>query len=166
MNSKRLLNLSAILTLLVCSACVSVDLGLGKAQKADGITFASPTGHFKKISNSTVDSAWQDSVNGNTLAFLSECNSKTDLTLKTIEAENLAALTNIVIVESKDFTYNDRDALRTIVNGQVDGVPVRMEVVIFKKNNCNYTLSFVGREKYFKSDEAQFNNFVEGFRAP
>ena len=150
------------------SSCVSVDTILAPSppKKAEGLNFNEPSFDFKSIKNNTVDRAWQDSKNGNTIAFLSECNAKTDPSLKEMENENLAAMTNVNITENRDTTYNEREALFSSVNGQVDGVEVRMRLVLFKKDNCNYTLSYVGRKKHFPSDEKIFNDFVEGFKAP
>ena len=167
--ARLLLYLSAAIAFtsyLLCAGCVSVDLGAGRAKKATNVIYMEPSGNFHRISNSTVDYAWQNSTNGNTLAFLSECNPKSDIPLKTLEDEYLGALDNAQVRSTKELDYNDRDAIQTVATGHVDGVAVSMEVVIFKKNDCNYTLSFVGREKYFSADEQIFQNFMQGFKAP
>ena len=158
----------ALILGLCVSGCVSVDTILAPAppKKAEGLNYSEPAFDFKTIKNNTVDHAWQDSKNGNTIAFLSECNAKTDPSLKEMENENLAAMTNVEITENRDTTFNEREALFSTVNGQVDGVEVRMRLVLFKKDNCNYTLSYVGRKKHFAKDEKIFNDFVEGFKAP
>ena len=146
--------------------CVSVNLDSGVTKKAEKIELTEPTLNFVKIKNKTVDQAWQNVKNGNTIAYLSECNSKSDPTLKTLQDENLSALTNIEIIDSKELTFNDREALLTTANGLVDGVGIRIRLLIFKKNGCNYTVSFVGRKKFFLADEMSFSKFIEGFKAP
>jgi hypothetical protein len=168
-TSRLLLYLPAAIAFasyLLCAGCVSVDLGAGRAKRASNVVYTEPSGNFHRINNSTVDYAWQDSTNGNTLAYLSECDPKSDIPLKTLEDEYLGALDNAQVISSKELDYNNRDAIQTIAGGHVDGVAVCMEVVIFKKNDCNYTLSFVGREKYFSADEKIFQNFIQGFKAP
>ena len=152
----------------IFSGCFSVDTLLAPPapKKADGLVLNPPKNNFKEIKNSTVDQAWQNSKNGNTIAYLSECFVKADIPLKTIEEENLEAMTNIEVVEDQDTTYNDREALFSTVNGKVDGVDVRLRLILFKKNSCTYTLSYVGRTKYFLVDENAFKTFVEDFKAP
>jgi len=170
--SKRLFIGGGLIVSQFLLGCVSVDQILipPVPKKAEGLQFTSPSSYpksdFKEVKNSTVDLAWQNTKNGNTIAYLSECNPKTDPSLKAMEAENLAALTNVEIVETNDTNYNEREALISTVNGQVDGVEVRIRQVIFKKNGCNFTLSYVGRRKFFDKDEKTFKLFVEGFKAP
>ena len=153
---------------LFAAGCVSIDNPLAAPipKKATDLFFTVPAHEFKEIKNNTVDRAWQDTKNGNTIAYLSECNAKTESSLKGMEAENLAALTNVEITDSKEYIFNEREALMTTVNGQVDGVDIKLRLVIFKKNGCNFTLSFVGRKKFFGQGEKIFKSFVEDFKAP
>ena len=166
---RHLLKICGGLTFIVyltSTGCVSVDVLPPAPKKATDVKIKVPTKDFKEIINSSVDRAWQNDKNGNTIAYLSECNSKSDPTLKAIETENLTALTNVEVIESKSDNFNDREALFSSVKGQVDGVPVKMRLIIFKKNGCNYTLSYVGRSKFFDHDVDTFKTFTEGFSTP
>jgi hypothetical protein len=88
------------------------------------------------------------------------------LDLKGLESEALSALNNMQVISHESWTYNDREALRSMSEGQVDGVSVKMSLVIFKKNNCSFTLSYVGRSSLFPANQTEFSAFVERFQVP
>jgi len=148
------------------SGCVSVNLPLGKPAKAKDIALTEPAEPFAKFSTGAVDRAWQNKKNGNTIGYLTDCNPSDDLDLKALESEALSALNSLKVTAHDNFSFNDREAIRTTAQGQVDGVSVSMSLVIFKKNGCSFTLSYVGRSKVFQTNETDFTNFVERFQVP
>lgn len=155
-----------LISFLLLTGCVSVNLGGGKASKATDIIFVAPKVSFDKIQNESFDHAWQNPKNGNTIAFLSECRTKTDISMQLMEKESLEALENLKIIKSNSFEYNDREAKELLAEGQVDGIPVKIQLVLLKKNECNYTISFVGRKKFFDTDQNTFQTFLTEFKAP
>ena len=161
-----LLIIIAVLSTTVISGCVSVSIQTPKISKSKDILFVPPGEPFKSIKNETVDSAWQSTKNGNTLAFLSECSEKHDPALKTMESENLSALTNLQIISSTTAVFNDRESLETTVDGLVDGIPIRMSLLLFKKNGCSFTITYVGRQKYFDNNKNIYEVFKKEFKLP
>jgi hypothetical protein len=148
------------------TGCVSVSLSGEQAKKAKDFNYEAPAAPFVELKNETVDKAWLNQKNGNTMAFLSECGSKHEPSLKTMEAENLSALTNLQILDSKNEQYNDRESIETTAKGQVDGIPINMTVLLFKKNSCNFTITYVGRQKVFADDIKKYKQFKEKFKVP
>ena len=160
------IRLFILISFLFLTSCVSVNLGGGKASKATDISYVAPKSSFDKIKNEGFDHAWQNPKNGNTIAFLSECRSKTDISMQLMEKESLEALENLKIIKSNLFEYNEREAKELLAEGQVDGIPVKIQLVLLKKNECNYTISFVGRKKFFDVDQGTFQTFLTEFKAP
>jgi len=148
------------------NGCISVALPNGKATKAQNLIYAEPGRPFVRIQNSSVDRAWQNSTNGNTIGFLSECNSGIDLDLQVMTSEALHAMTRSEIVEQKELLFAERQGLRTVAIGDLDGVAVQMEILILKKNNCSFSLSYVGRRHHFAENRALFEQFLSGFQIP
>jgi hypothetical protein len=144
--------------------CVSVQLGSGKSQKADEVSFEKPSDPFKSISADSVDQAWQSERTGNTLAFLTECQPSVEASLQTLQTEPLSALTQPVIVKTETKTFNGRESSLVVAEGQIDGIPVSMALLVFKKNGCNFTLSFSGRKSVFQSEFGTFEDFKESFK--
>lgn len=59
-----------------------------------------------------------------------------------------------------------REALRTRVQAELDGVPVSLELVVVKKNGCLFDLSYVSPPRAFESGLPAFDQVVAGFEFP
>lgn len=118
------------------------------------------------MSSDQADHAWQSAQTGNTIAVLSECSEQKDPSLTTLEGETIQALNNYKVTNTEDFKFQDRAARRAQVEGAVDGIPVKMDLVIFKKNSCSYTITYVGRAAGFDKDRPAFEQFLMGFEVP
>lgn len=153
-----------IVLLLFSSACVSVSLGTSQSKKATEVKYEQPSSVFSELKSETADKAWQSKATGNTLAYLSECNSNIESNLKSIEQDFLNALNNLSIVSTSHAQFNGRESLRTTAQGTVDGVAVQVSLLVFKKNNCNFTLSYTGKKINFDKELNEFEAFINNFR--
>ena len=160
-------NFSFVLILLVLLwGCVSVQLPSTKSSRSKDANFREPSSPFKDFSAAQADHAWISEKTGNTISYISECNNQNDPPLEQIESESLSSLSQLELIKSDDIKYNDRTARTSIHRGKLDGVPVAIALVIFKKNGCDYSLSYGGLESKFKQEENIFNKFVESFKVP
>ncbi len=147
-------------------ACVSVDLKPKAVTKSKSYQFQDPPKYFGKMESDQADFVWQNPKNGNTIAVLSECSETRDPSLSNLESETVNALTAPQILHTENVHFADRGALQSLVEGQVDGVNVKMEILTLKKNSCSYTLSYIGRSKTFEQDQKIFSQFLKGFVIP
>lgn len=155
-----------IIMSLLLGSCVSVELPGGKVTSAKNVEFSEPSEPFEKIKSKNADRAWQSSKTGNTISYISECGSTADASLQTLETDSLSALNKLQILKTETTTYNGRESRQTVSAGTIDGVPVALALVVFKKNGCNYTLSYGGVEKQFNSELPAFESFKANFKAP
>ncbi|WP_413292576.1 hypothetical protein ACLSU7_14320 [Bdellovibrio sp. HCB185ZH] len=155
-----------IIMSLLLGSCVSVELPGGKVTAAKDVEFSEPGGDYSKIKSKGTDRAWQSSKTGNTISYVSECGSNTDVSLQTLETESLSALNKLEVLKTEEKPFNGRASRQTTSVGSIDGVPVALSLVVFKKNGCNYTLSYGGVEKQFNSELPVFENFKANFKAP
>jgi hypothetical protein len=152
--------------LLVQVSCVSVNVGAGLSEKSADLKFTEPGEPFVKKNDSISDRLWTSSDSGNSISYLSECTLKTDPSLEFLQTDYISVLRNPVILQSQIIQYNQREGIRFRSKGALDGVPVQFESLIFKKNNCNYTLTYGGREKNFEKEKNYFENFLKDFVVP
>lgn len=151
------------LLVLLGAGCVSVNIKPSAPTRSSDYKLREPQAPFVKMTNEQADQAWQSSQSGNTIAVLSECSEQKDPSLLTLESETIQALTNYQVISSESFQFQDRGARRSLVEGTVDGIPVRMDVVVVKKNACSYTLTYMGRANGFEKDRSAFEQFLMGF---
>ena len=154
------------LAVFAAPACVSVNIGGKKISKAARVDLREPSAPFMKWQSKNADGAWVNKKTGNTISYLSTCNDPSDPSVESAMRELLSSLDDAKTVTSGIETYNGREALHTDASGLVDGVKTRVEVVVFKRNDCVYTLSYVAVMKAFEGDQPRFKEFLDGFRAP
>lgn len=147
----------------LCS-CVSVKIASEGPTKSKDILLTAPNNDFEKIKTEGSDVTWLNRKNGNSISYYSECNLANDISLQSIQNESFSALSDVNILNTQNVIYNDRDSLQTDADAAIDGVPIKISVVIFKKNGCNYTLTYAGRKEKFALNQTEFKKFVQDFR--
>lgn len=163
---KLFISSALLLVLLIVGACVSVKIPTGSGARAKDVKYSIPEKPFRDIENAAADQAWISEKTGNTISYVSECNGSADPTLQQLENDTLGVLNKLTVTESKEADFNGRTARSTVAEGEVDGVAVKTELLIFKRNGCNYTLSYGGILKNFEAERRHFQKFTQGFHAP
>ncbi len=167
--SHKFKNIFILFILFFLNGCLSFDLGQiisPPVEKSDKVKVTVPSEKYEEINNKIVDRAWQNKKNGNTIAYFSECNSPSDNSIENIEKENIKAIINAKVIERKMVDYNSRKALVSIVSGQFNKDQIKVKIVLFKKNGCIFTISYVSRAIFYAADERIFQKFVEDFKIP
>lgn len=162
----RCLLLLLFSSLLFQISCVSVNLGAGKSEKADNLSFTAPSEPFQSQKDSISDQLWTSKNTGNSISYLSECTLKSDPSLESLQNDYVSVLKNPEITKSEPVQFNRREGVLFQSRGTLDGVPVKFESLIFKKNNCNYTLTYGGRERNFDKEKNHFDQFLKDFFVP
>lgn len=145
---------------------MSVQLPGGKVTSAKDVGFNAPRSPYKEMSGGNSDKAWISEKTGNTISYLSECGGSSEPSLQQLENDSLSAISDLKVQQSDEVTFNGRAARQSVSLGKIDGVPVQIALLVFKKNGCNYTLSYGGVEKQFSSEQQYFENFKQNFKAP
>jgi hypothetical protein len=66
--------------------------------------------------------------------------------------------------ESREpITLAGRKALRTRISGELDGVPIELDLVVLKKDGCTYDMVLIAGPATFADREQDFERFLRGF---
>jgi hypothetical protein len=149
----------------VCS-CVSVNIGGFKSEKSKEIKFNEPARPFRQIKSAVQDRTWRNDSNGNSISFLSECNDPNDPNLEQITDGIVAEIDEAQKIERSSVEFNQRPALHSIIDGNVDGIATRFELMVTKKNGCIYVLTYAAVSKDFAVNQKDYVSFVKGFVVP
>lgn len=159
-----------ILTFLIPSSllmsCVSVQIAVPSSTKSTVAQYQSPKKPFEEQTGRDLDRLWRNSLNGNTISYLSDCENPTDPSLQSIFKGITSEIDNPKIIKNEDLIYNSREGLRSVVEGVVDGVKTRFELLIFKKNNCTYILTYAAVAQSFSENQKDFDRFLKDFKVP
>lgn len=87
-----------------------------------------------------------------------------DRPLDTLAGELASALSNDrMTTSSREMMLDERGALRLSVAGTMDGVPVEMDIVVVKKNGCNFDFIAVMPPDAPNQVTDDFEDFFNGF---
>lgn len=145
--------------------CVSIDVA-PETESAEGLVYKSPGGSFEKRDTDTLDAYFVDKKSGNSISLKSSCYDPADPSIENLESTAFTGMNIEKEISKQERIFNSREALDTKKLVKIDGVPVLVRMLIFKKNNCNYLVSHVGVEKSFSMTESNFKNFLDHLRAP
>ncbi|MCB0393413.1 MAG: hypothetical protein KDD25_02570 [Bdellovibrionales bacterium] len=159
----RLLQL--VLLAAACTSCISLSVGGSKTKKSDKVKYLAPNKDFTSTTVESADAAWINKKRGTTISYQSACEESTEPSLDTIVGNAITDINEKEVLESTNFIFNDRKAFRSKVSGTVDGIPVHLDLVAFKKNGCSYLLTYVSLREHFNKDLNQFEKFVRSFKA-
>ncbi len=146
--------------------CVTVDVGGSKSTTASDVKYESPNKPFEKSNLGTGDQTWISQKTGNSISYISECKRSVEMSLEQLESDALNVLERLTIESSNRFQYNGREALKTVAVGKVDGIDIKMQLITFKKNNCNYSLSYAAIQTRYELESSFFEQFAKDFQAP
>ncbi|MFK8139176.1 MAG: hypothetical protein AB8E15_12515 [Bdellovibrionales bacterium] len=155
----------SIIALLSLNACVSLDLQKD-IPTAEGVLFAAPKSGFESESVDNLDHHWIQKSTGNSISLKSSCFDPADPDLNYLSQSSFNGLKVEEEIKTETIQYNKREALHTKKKVNIDGIKVIVELVVLKKNNCNYILSHVGIDKNFNTSAGTFAEFTKSFKAP
>ncbi len=148
-------------------SCVSVKIQpADKVDIAENVDYQNPPYDFLIKENNSYDRLWIHRINGNSISYKSSCNDPLDPSLLVLRSTTLQGIDVHQIVHSSKTTYNSREALQEHVRASIDGIPIEIELMIFKRNKCSYILSYWGKSKNFSQNRNNFKEFLESFRVP
>ncbi|OQW50237.1 MAG: hypothetical protein A4S09_00135 [Proteobacteria bacterium SG_bin7] len=143
----------------ITAACVSVSLGSKNGKSYDNIFFNAPADPYSELKVQSADRSWQNTKNGNTISYMSNCEQTSEPTLEVLSSIALDGVEDLKIVEKKKINYNGREALNTVLLGRVDGIPIQADLTVLKKNNCIFNITYIGSIHTYMSDLSIFKKF-------
>jgi len=107
---------------------------------------------------------FRNSGTGATVSTYAACGTRyDDATLAVLTRHLYMGVTDVTIQSQRETRIDDRQALWTRWQGMLDGVPVELETVSIKKNECLFDFYYVAFPESVERGRADFYRFVEGF---
>ncbi|NOK18221.1 hypothetical protein [Corallococcus carmarthensis] len=101
---------------------------------------------------------------GRVIATNSTCRDHDDPSLQVLTKHLLMGFTERQDLGQRGFTLDGREALRSRYVAKLDGVPISLELVVLKKDNCVFDFSYVAPVGTADARMADFESLFEGFR--
>ncbi|MFP2898138.1 hypothetical protein [Corallococcus sp. 4LFB] len=102
---------------------------------------------------------------GRVIATNSTCKDHDDPSLQVLTKHLLMGFTERQDLGQRTFTLDGREALRSRYVAKLDGVPIQLELVVVKKDNCVFDFSYVAPVGTADARMADFEGVFQGFHA-
>ena len=87
-----------------------------------------------------------------------------DAALSLLSDQALYGVTNQKNIRRTSIRLADREALRSVTNGRLDGVDLTIDTVTLKMNECVFDFVYVSKPDEYGLDKADFEKFYGGFQ--
>ncbi len=107
--------------------------------------------------------AWFNEALGATIGLGAQCKELEDIGLHALAQQALVGVERREILEQTTIPIDGREAEDWVVKGSMDGVEVRLNLVVHRDSDCVYDLNLVSRPDTFDAARVDFRRFVTGF---
>ncbi len=164
----------ASLRWLACLA-VAASLGCGHGEAFDeGVLHKGdlavrvgplPAG-WRRIDVEGADLAFRDDAREGSAMFNVRCGRRDDDDAPlSVLSDHLVMGTTAREVDSEEtIPFDGREARRTVVRAKLDGVPMKYEIYVMKKDGCVYDIVYVAPPARFAEGIPDFERFTQGVR--
>jgi len=154
------------LTFVLTTGCVSVKLPSTPAPtKSKNVNYSRPSSPFSASNPKGADALWVSKNTASTISFFSSC-SENEPPLESARASAFASIEGADVTKEKPYSINDRQGLMSDIQGNLEGVPVKIRFLVFKKGECSYHLTYVALQENFEKEIEHYNKFIKSFKAP
>lgn len=149
---------------LALAACTGGQLD-GGVYRDGRVTYrvGTPGPRWRPMRLKGADVAYQHEEGG---AFLAHgtCPDTRDLSLDVLTNQAQFGLERRSELSRQKLTLDGRAALRTRVTAELDGVPVELDLVVMKRNQCTFDFQLVAARDVFPARDEDFWRFVTHFQ--
>ncbi len=158
--------LIASLIVVMTSSCVSVKLPTTAAPtKAKNVVFQRPTSPFSSASPKGADALWVSKNTASTISYFSSC-SEREPSLAVARSNAFKSIEGSDVVKENSYSISDREGVISDIEGTLEGVPVKIRFLAFKKGSCTYHLTYVALKENFNKELQHYTKFISNFRVP
>ena len=152
-------------TVLLLIASCSISGPLREDRSATKYFFPEPlSGWQKQAPQDEAEILYLHKQSGALLSVSSICDRYEESKLETLARSALSPIANQKDKESKTFQVNGREAFELFIEGKMDGVPVQVDFVSWRKNDCLFDFSVQASPIVSAQVREDFLNMVKKFR--
>ncbi len=138
----------------------------GNVYRGDGFAFTvvEPRGAWKRIDATEAALAYRnDEVHGSILVNARCGLDGDDVPLQSLTQHLFLQFTEQQIDTQEVVPFDGREAMHTVISAKLDGVPMRYDVWVLKKDGCVYDLLYLAPPSGFDAGRGAFEDLVRGF---
>jgi hypothetical protein len=120
---------------------------------------------WRRIQVDGADLAFRDDARGGSALFDVRCGGKDDdAPLSALTGHLIMGTTERVFERQEVVPFDRREAMHTLLQAKLDGVAMRYDIYVMKKDGCVYDLVYVAAPERFEEGAKDFERFALGLR--
>lgn len=148
------------------AACASAGLE-GGVYHGNGFAFRipEPPQHWRPIQVDDAALAYSDGPHDAMVMINARCGLESDdVPLQSLTQHLFLEFTDRKIRVQEVVPFDGREAMHTELDAKLDGVPMRYDVWVLKKDGCVYDMLYLAPPNRFDRGQTSFRAVVRGFR--
>ncbi|MBC7741680.1 MAG: hypothetical protein H7061_05770 [Bdellovibrionaceae bacterium] len=142
-------------------SCVSSLLKEAPPTFSKDIKWTEPMTPFKKM-NTSIYPTWKNKSTGNVISIVSDCGDlAADQNLGSFHQLIEGSVEKFKLVKEQKILFKNKSALIHHSQGELDGQPIEIQAMSFKRKNCGYVTSLTGKKGNLDPDRRAYNQFNE-----
>lgn len=119
---------------------------------------------WRRVSFTENDAAWEARNTSHVLASNATCREHGDPSLEVLTQHLLFGFTDRTLEGQQSMELDGREALHSVYEAKLDGVPVTIELVVLKKNGCVHDFTYISPQGHSEEYRPQFDELVASFQ--
>ncbi len=164
MRACRGVVVAALAAMLGCGAAAFDGRVYRDAHVAFGVAAVPEAWRALRVTDAKL--AFRDDALGASVLVTARCDvAADDVPLASLTAQLIMGTTQREYVTEALVPFDGREAQHTVMAANLDGVRMRYDLFVMKKNGCVYDLAYVVPPEHFEVGAPTFEAFAKGFRA-
>lgn len=148
---------------LLLGACAPSAWRLAR-QMEGKYTTGSPGQGWLVVTPGGADRAWVNDALGATIYTDSNCGPRyAETRIEDLATELVSGFRSLEDLREEYRMVGDREGILRVHQGRLDGILMRVSIVVVNKNACNYDFAFISPPENFDSGWASYEKVIQGF---
>ncbi len=152
-----------ILALIFLASCASLDINV-ENKKSEKYEIGKLPDYWAPIKDTTADASYWSKKTGATILINSLCEKYGSASLYVLTQNILRGVDDLNAEVEEEIMLVDRKALHTIATGKIDGVLIKTNIYVMRKDYCIYDFTYQVQAEFYSKDVKDFENLVKSFK--
>jgi len=152
-----------MLILIFLAHCASLDINV-ENKKSENYEIDKLPKHWAPVKDTLADNSYWSKKTGATILINSLCEKYGSASLFVLTQNILRGIDDLNTEVEEEITLAERKALHTVATGKIDGVSIKTNIYIMRKDYCIYDFTYQVKEESYPQDVGDFEKFVKSFR--
>lgn len=152
-----------ILVLVFLASCASLDINV-ENKKSEKYEIGKLPDHWGPVEDTTADQSYWSKKTGATILINSLCEKYGSASLFVLTQNILRGIDDLNTEVEEEIMLAERKALHTVASGKLDGVLIKANIYVLRKDYCIYDFTYQVKAEHYSVDVNDFEKLVKSFK--